>query len=63
MEISGKAESQSQVAIDGEFVPIDSDGNFSYFYKLDEGQNIIEIIASKRLSPKSKITRTVRLIR
>ena len=63
MEISGKAEGDSQVAIGGEFVPIDADGNFSYSYKLDEGQNTIEIIASKRLSPKTKITRTVRLIR
>ena len=63
MEISGKAEGDSQVAIDGEFVPIDSDGNFSYLYKIDEGKKIISIIASKRLSPKTKITRTVRLIR
>ena len=63
MEISGKAEGDSQVAIGGEFVPIDADGNFSYSYKLDEGQNTIEVIASKRLSPKTKITRTVRLIR
>jgi len=61
IQINGKAESQSQVSIDGEFVPIDQDGNFSYFYNLVEGQNIIEIIASKRLSPKTKITRTVRL--
>lgn len=63
IEISGKVESQSQVAIDGEFVPIDAEGNFSHFSKLEEGQNIIEIIASKRLSPKTKITRTVRLIK
>ena|SRR3990167_897586 len=62
IEVSGKAESESQVSIDGEFVPTDQDGNFSRFYKLDEGQNIIEIIASKRLSPKTKITRTIRLI-
>ena len=61
IEISGKAESESQVSIDGEFVPIDQDGNFSYFYNLEEGQNMIEIIASKRLSPKTKITRTIRL--
>lgn len=63
MEISGKAESESQVAIDGEFVPIDQDGNFSFFYNLEKGKNTIEIIASKRLSPKTKVTRTVRLIR
>lgn len=63
IEISGKTENESQVAIDGVFVPIDQEGNFSYYFNLDEGQNIVEIIASKRLSPKSKITRTVRLIR
>lgn len=61
IEISGKAESESQVAIDGEFVPIDFEGNFSYFINLDEGENNIEIIASKRLSPKSKITKIIRL--
>lgn len=63
IEVSGKVESESQIAIDGEFVPIDAEGNFSHFSKLEEGQNIIEIIASKRLSPKTKITRTVRLIK
>ena len=61
VEISGKVESESQVSIDGEFVPVDSNGNFSYQTSLEEGQNTIEIIASKRLSPKTKTTRTVRL--
>jgi len=61
IEITGKAENQSQVSIDGEFVPIDQDGNFSYFYNLEDGKNVIVIIASKRLSPKTKITRTIRL--
>lgn len=63
VKISGKVESESSVSVDGEFVPVDSSGNFSYQYNLDEGQNIIEIIASKRLSPKTKTTRTVRLAR
>lgn len=63
IEISGRAEEDSQVSIDGEFVPIDQDGNFSYFSNLEEGHNIIEIIASKRLSPKTRVTRTVRLVR
>ena len=61
VEISGRVESQSTVSIEGEFIPVDSGGNFSYQYKLEEGQNIIEIIASKRLSPKTRITRTIRL--
>ncbi|OGD97061.1 hypothetical protein A3A49_00830 [Candidatus Curtissbacteria bacterium RIFCSPLOWO2_01_FULL_38_11b] len=63
VEFSGKVEEESTVSIEGEFVPVDAGGNFSYQYNLDEGQNIIEVIASKRLSPKTKITRTIRLAR
>lgn len=59
--ITGQAEKGATVSINGEFAPIDSDGNFSYQYQLKEGQNIIEIIAARRLSPKSKVTRVVRL--
>ena len=61
--ISGQTQKDVQVAIEGMFVPIDGEGNFSYQLELEDGQNIIEIIASKRLSPKSKATRTIRLIR
>ncbi len=61
--VSGKVEKESTVSVEGEFVPVDSAGNFSYQYNLSEGKNVIEIIASKRLSPKTKVTRTVRLIR
>ncbi len=63
VEISGKVEKESTVSVEGEFVPVDADGNFSYRYNLKEGRNVIEIIASKRLSPKSKVTRTVRLVK
>lgn len=59
--ISGKTEKEATVAIDGEFVPVDQDGNFIKELKLTEGQNIIEIIAAKRLSPKTKVTRIIRL--
>lgn len=62
VQILGKTEKETTVSIDGEFVPIDQEGNFSYEAKLEEGKNIIEIIASKRLSPKNKITRTIRLV-
>src|SRR3989338_1142337 len=61
--ISGQTQKDAQVAIEGMFVPIDEVGNFSYQLELKDGQNIIEIIASKRLSPKSKATRTIRLVR
>ena len=61
--VTGQAERGATVSINGKFAPIDSDGNFSYQYQLQEGQNVIEIIAAKRLSPKSKVTRIVRLSR
>lgn len=60
--IQGQTEEGATVSIDGEFIPIDKNGNFSYQYNLTEGKNLIEIIASKRLSPKSKAEKTVRLV-
>ena len=60
IEVTGYTETGSTLAINGEFVPVDSQGNFSHQVNLKEGQNIIEIIASKRLSPKSKVTKIVR---
>lgn len=59
--ISGKVEKESTVAINGEFVPVDADGNFSKQAALEEGRNAIEIVAAKRLSPKSRATKVVRL--
>lgn len=61
--ISGQTEAGATVSVDGQFIPVDKDGNFSYQITLDEGQNIFEIIAAKRLSPKTKITRVVRFSR
>lgn len=61
--VSGKVESDSTVSIEGEFVAVDSAGNFTKQVELTEGKNTIEIIAAKRLSPKTKITKTVRLTR
>lgn len=61
--ISGQVEKEATVSINGEFAPINTNGNFSYQLKLEEGQNIVEIIAAKRLSPKTKITRIIRLSR
>lgn len=62
VEISGQTDAAATVAINGEFVGVSKDGNFSYQLKLEAGQNVIEIIASKKLSPKSKVVRVVRLI-
>ena len=63
IEVSGKTEKDTTISIDGELVPLDPSGNFNYQIKLQDGKNIIEIVASKRLSPKTKIKRVVRLSR
>lgn len=59
--IEGETETDATVSIEGEFVPVLPDGNFSYQYNLEEGRNTIEIIASKRLAPKTKKELTIRL--
>lgn len=59
--LTGKTEKDAQVSVNGEFTAVDSEGNFSYQIKLTEGKNIIEVNATKRLSPKAKVTRVVRL--
>lgn len=63
IEISGQTEKDATIAIVGSLIPVDESGNFSYQIALVDGQNIIEIIASKRLSPKTRVTRTIRLSR
>ena len=63
IEISGKTELETTVSIDGQLVPLDESGNFNYQIKLENGRNVIEIIGSKRLSPKTKIQRVIRLSR
>ncbi len=63
IEVSGKTEKDVEVSIDGQLVSVDPSGNFNHELKLDEGKNIIEIVASKKLSPKAKETRVVRLSR
>lgn len=63
IEVAGQTEPGTTVSVDGQLVPVDPGGKFFYQLKLEEGQNIIEIIASKRLSPKTKITRIIRLSR
>ncbi|OGE10242.1 hypothetical protein A3A60_01830 [Candidatus Curtissbacteria bacterium RIFCSPLOWO2_01_FULL_42_26] len=61
--IKGNTEKDTTVSVNGQFVPIDEEGKFTYQYTLTEGKNTIEIVAAKRLSPKSRITRTIRLVR
>lgn len=61
--VSGRTQKDAQVVVEGMFVPIDEEGNFSYQIELKDGRNVVEIIASKRLSPKSRVTRIIRLSR
>ncbi len=63
IEISGSTVKDAEVAVNGQLIPVDSSGNFSFQLPLSDGKNTIEIIASRRLSPKTKISRTVRLSR
>lgn len=63
VQVIGKTDPEATVSIAGEFAPVDNQGNFSKEYSLSQGKNDIEIISSKRLSPKARIIRTVRLIR
>lgn len=62
VQISGITEKDAIVSINGQFVAVDENGNFSTQYMLSDGKNQIEIIASFRLSPKTKAQRTIRLI-
>ena len=61
--ISGKTEKGATVAVNGEFIAVNQDGAFSYQLVLTEVRNEIEIVASKKLSPKSREVKVVRLIR
>lgn len=63
IEISGQTEKDATVSVDGQLIAVDESGNFSYQIALVEGQNIIEVIASKPLSPKTRVIRTIRLSR
>lgn len=59
--VQGNTEPGAIVSINGEFTAVDEAGKFEKEVKLTEGKNQIEIIASKKLSPKSKKTLTLRL--
>lgn len=61
IELIGTTEKETTISVDGQFVPVDANGNFAHQIQLVEGQNVIEVVAAKRLSPKAKVTRVVRL--
>lgn len=59
--VQGNTEPGAIVSINGEFAGVDERGRFEKEVKLKEGKNQLEVIASKKLSPKSKKTLTLRL--
>lgn len=61
VQIQGKTEKNSTVSVNGEFAAVDENGNFSKEVSLKEGKNTITIIASKKLSPKTEVSRVIRL--
>lgn len=61
IEISGQTDSDASVSISGILVAVDVSGKFYYQLPLKVGKNTIEIIASRRLSPKTREIRTIRL--
>lgn len=63
VQVAGKVEKEATVSVNGEFAPIDAEGNFNYQLKLQDGKNTLEIIAAKKFSPKTKVTRIIRLVR
>lgn len=63
IEVSGKTEEDTTISIDGQLVNVDESGNFNYQIKLADGKNVIDVIGSKRLSPKTRKTLVVRLSR
>lgn len=62
VKVAGKTDKEATISVEGNLIGVDQDGNFQTEIKLDTGKNIITVIASKKLSPKAKIQRTVRLI-
>lgn len=62
VKVTGITEKEATISVDGKLIGVDQDGNFTTEVNLDSGKNIITIIATKKLSPKAKIQRTVRLV-
>jgi len=48
IEVSGKTDPEALVTINGFRAVVDNAGNFSYFLRLNEGENKIEIVATNK---------------
>jgi thiol-disulfide isomerase/thioredoxin len=59
--ISGITDAQAKLYINGEEVLIESNGSFSFNFKLNEGENIINVVSRNRKGLETEITRVVTL--
>ena len=59
LKVAGKTEPGSQVTVNGNQVIVNSDGNFSTIFNLNDGENSLTIRASDQASNMTEITRKV----
>ncbi|USN53488.1 MAG: helix-turn-helix domain-containing protein [Candidatus Nomurabacteria bacterium] len=59
IKVGGMTEAESEVTINGQRVLIDTEGRFSELIDLHEGLNTIQVVAKKKRSQASTITRQV----
>ncbi len=60
VDVSGKAEEQSSITVNDRFVVVHNDGSFSYSYPLNEGDNVLKIIATDAAGNQTIVERTVK---
>ncbi len=59
LEITGLTDEDSRITINDRFVLVKPDGNFTYQFKMNEGDNIITIVATDRAGNTTTLTRSV----
>lgn len=57
--VEGRTEREASVLINGKPVGIDSEGNFSDRLDLQDGLNVIEVVAAKKHGKEAKVTRRI----
>lgn len=59
VDVSGKAEEESTVTVNDRFVVVQSDGSFFYTVPLNEGDNVLKVIASDAAGNQTIVERKV----
>ena len=59
VDVSGKAEEESSVTVNDRFVVVHADGSFSYSYPLNEGDNVLKIVATDAAGNQTIVERKV----